>query len=43
MDACKKKTWVFVSVCCVCVCCGDHLCEFAMAGPIVDASTSNLV
>ena len=26
----RKRTWVFVCVCCVSVCCGDHLCEFAM-------------
>ena len=29
--------------CSVCVCCGDHLCEFAMVVPSVDASAGELV
>ena len=39
----RKSPWVFVSVCCVCVFCGHHLCEFAMAVSSVGASARDLV
>ena len=27
----RKSPWLFVRVCCECMCCWDHLCEFAVA------------
>ena len=39
----RKRPWVFVCLCCVCVCFGDLVCEFARAGPSVDASARDLV
>ena len=38
-----KRPWVFVCVCFVCVCCRDHLCEFASLRPSVDVSARDLV
>ena len=39
----RKRPWVFVCVCCVCVRCGDHLCEFSMVVSSVDVSVGYLV
>ena len=39
----RKRPWVFVFLCCVCVCCGAHLFDFANTVPSVDASAAVLV
>ena len=42
MYSCKKKPRVFVCLCCVRVCFGDQVCQFARAGSSVDASLGTL-
>ena len=39
----RKRWWVIVCLCCVRVCCVDHVCGIARAGPNVDASARVLV
>ena len=39
----RKRPRVFVCLCCVYVCGGDHVCEFAMAVSSVDTSATDLV
>ena len=38
----RKRPWVFVYLCCVPVCYGDYISEFARACPSVDASVKTL-
>ena len=40
---CKINPWVFLCLCCVHVCCADHVFEFAMAIPRVDVSVFDIV
>ena len=38
----SKSPWLFVCVCCECVCCWDHLCEFALAWQVWMSLTETL-
>ena len=39
----RKRPWVFVCLCCVLLCCGDHIFEFVNADPCVNDSARDLV
>ena len=39
--AVSKTPWVFVCLCCVCVCCEDRLFELGETVPSVDASAED--
>ena len=39
----RKRPWVFVCLCCVSMCCEDHLCEIVMVASRMETSSADLL